>query len=59
LGVLAFFGGLKIQQGNVYFDYFSRDQCSVFSQSFEQSRRELSIDVAEHRTILKNYQYNT
>jgi len=34
--------------------FFKVDRCSAIS--FKRSRRELSIDMAEHRPMLKNYQ---
>ena len=47
----------EIKTGIVFFFvFFVIGQCSVIS--FEKSRRELAIDVAEHRSMLKNY-HNT
>ena len=40
--------------GGAYFDYFSRQACLAIS--LNRSRRELSIDVAEHRSTMKNYE---
>jgi len=36
----------------VFWLFFKIDLCSA--TSFQRSRRELSIDVAEHRSIVKN-----
>ena len=46
--------GVKPKRGwYVFWRIFKVDLCSAIS--FERSRRELSIDVAEHRSMLKNY----
>ena len=42
----------KIRERCVFSLFFKIDLCSA--TSFERSRRELSIDVAEHRSILEN-----
>ena len=48
--------GVKPKRGLcVFWGFFKIDLCSAIS--FKRSRRELSIDVAEHRSILKNSQY--
>jgi len=45
--------GVKLKRGwYVIWLFFKIDLCSAIS--FKRSRRELSVDVAEHRPILKN-----
>jgi len=44
---------LKLRELCVFWLFFQIDPCSAIS--FKRSRRELSIDVAEHRSMLKNY----
>jgi len=46
---------LKIKEKCVFWSFFKIDICSA--TSFKRSRRELSIDMAEHRFILENNQY--
>jgi len=47
--------GVKPKRGWYVFGlFFMAGLCSAIS--FKRSRRELSIDVAQHRSILKNYQ---
>jgi len=49
--------GVKPKRGwYVFWLFFKMEQCSAIS--FKRSRRELSIDVAEHRSMLK-YHENT
>jgi len=45
--------GVKPKRGYVFWLFFKIDPCSDIS--FERSRRELSIDVAVHSSMLKNY----
>jgi len=45
---------VKLKRGYVFWIFFKIDLCSA--TSFERSRRELSIDVAEHRSMLRSYQ---
>jgi len=45
--------GVKPKRGYVFWLFFKAGQCSAFP--FKRSRRELSIDVAKHRSTLKNY----
>jgi len=47
LGILYLFWVWKIHGGSAYFDYFFQDTLRS-ATLFEWSRRELSIDVAEH-----------
>jgi len=50
--------GVKPKRGRyVFWLFFKIGLCSAIS--FKRSRRELSIDVAEHRSTLKNYQIRT
>ena len=47
------FLGVKLKREQyVFWSFFKIDPCSV--TSFKRSRRELSIDVAGHRSILEN-----
>ena len=47
--------GVKRKRGWYVFSYFFKiGECSAIS--FKRSRRELSTDVAEHRSILNKYQ---
>jgi len=47
--------GVKSKRGCYLFSlFFKIGQCLAIS--FERSRRELSIDVAERRSMLRNYQ---
>jgi len=43
---------VKIRKKCAFLSFFKIDLCSVVS--FKRSRRKLSIDVAEHRSILGN-----
>ena len=43
---------VKVKELDVFWLFFKIDLCSA--TSFERSRRELSIDVAEHRSICKS-----
>jgi len=44
--------GVKPKRGSVFWLFFKIGLCSA--TSFKRARRERSIDVAEHRFILKN-----
>ena len=44
----------KIRFQYIFLSLFNRDLCSAIS--FKRSRRELSIDEAEHGSSLKTYQ---
>jgi len=50
-GMLYLFLGMDLRRGRILVIFFKIDPCSAIS--FKRSRRELSIDVAEHRSTLK------
>jgi len=53
-GVLTSFG-VKIKRGNTYFgNFFKINLCSVIHVYFKSFRRDLSIDLTEHKSIVRH-----